>query len=280
MKPKLNGNSLQDAIGLVTFVGAGPGDPELITRKGWSALQAADVVLYDSLVDARAVAEVPGELIYVGKRCGNHAMPQEKINDVLARHALAGYQVVRLKGGDGAVLGRLGEELLYLAEREIPYEVVPGVTSATSVPAFAGIPVTHRGLADSFTVITAHRREDDGHFSIPPFSPTTTLVLLMSLGTTPQWCSQLLSKDYPAKLPVAFVSSGGNVDQRVLVTTIQDAAAELAEARLPSPALAIVGQVVTLREKLEWFSGLQVASDDQPVVTEVMAESGQIMAGD
>ena len=242
-------------IGKVKFVGAGPGDPELITLKGWRALHAADAVLYDSLIDERLLEEVSGELFYVGKRCGAHAMAQEQINALLAEQALLGRQVVRIKGGDPVVLGRLGEELLHLVSLGIPYEIIPGVTSATSVAAYAGIPITHRGVADSFTVLTAHRRYDELEFSIPPYNARTTLVLLMALRTTAQWRAQLLRDGYPPELPVAFISDGCSERQRVLVTTLAEAADDLRGAGLRSPTLAVVGWVVQLREQMRWFDG-------------------------
>ena len=275
----MNGHGKAVRMGRVTFVGAGPGDPDLITLRGWRALQAAEVVLYDSLVDTRLLAEVTGRLLYVGKRCGKHAMPQEEISRLLAAQARKGLHVVRLKGGDGAVLGRLGEEMLYLARHNVPYEVVPGVTSATAVPAFAGIPVTHRGLADSFAVITAHRREDDGTFSIPPYRPTTTLVLLMSLGTTAQWREQLLAQGYPADLPVAFVSQGGSEAQRVLVTTLAEAATGVARAGLVSPTLAVVGRVVSLRERLAWYPAREKAALPEAALPEPTARN-MMVGGD
>ncbi len=246
-------------IGKVTFVGAGPGDPDLITLRGWRALQAADVILYDSLVDRSLLNGLPGHLFYVGKRCGKHSMPQEEISHLLAAQALKGRQVVRLKGGDCAVLGRLGEELLALAGQNIPFEVVPGVTSATAVPVFAGIPVTHRGLADSFVVATAHRRKDDLAFSIPPYNPNTTVVLLMALGTTAQWQAQLLAGGYPPELPVAFVGSGGTARQQVLVSTVGTARADAEQASLATPTLAVIGRVVALREQLDWFGPADTA---------------------
>lgn len=249
-------------IGMVSFVGAGPGDPELITLKGWRALQAADVVLYDNLIDRRLLDDLQGELIYVGKRCGNHAMTQEQINALLADHAGNGKKVVRLKGGDPNVLGRVGEELLYLAERNISYEVIPGVSSATAAPIMAGIPVTMRGIADSFTVVTAHRRHDRLDFSIPPFNPNATLVLLMALRTTELWRAQLLRQDYPEDWPVAFISAGGTQKQMVVETTIASASEAAQEASLVSPVLVVIGRVVALREALRWFKDGDGCRDD------------------
>lgn len=236
--------------GSVVFVGAGPGDPELMTLRGWRVLREADVVLYDSLVDTRLVEGLDAELVFVGKRCGRHCLPQEAITELLVRLALDGKCVVRLKGGDPTVLGRTGEEALRLAQFGIRFEIVPGVSSAVAAPALAGIPVTHRGLADGVCVVSAHRQKDEPEFSIPPYHPRTTLVLLMALQTVETWSPQLLERGYPADLPVAFVSAGTTERQRVVVTTVSHAATDARAAGLDSPTLAVVGRVVTLREKL------------------------------
>jgi len=242
-------------MGRVTFVGAGPGDPDLITVKGYRALREADVILQDSLAHPELLEGVRARLLYVGKRCGKHSMTQDEINRLLVRQALKGRHVVRLKGGDCAVLGRLGEELLALAAHNIPFDVVPGVTSATSVPTYAGIPITHRGLADSFAVATAHLQDDSVGFSIPAFNPNTTVVLLMSVGTTAAWREQLLNSGYPTDLPIAFISEGTRPTQQVLITNVDKVAQDMEQSGLPTPALAVVGRVVTLHKDLAWFRG-------------------------
>lgn len=236
--------------GFVSFVGAGPGDPELITLRGWRALQEADAVLYDSLASPRLVEGLRAQLVHVGKRCGRHAMTQEEINDLLVRLARGGKRVVRLKGGDPAVLGRLGEEALRLAEDGVEFEIVPGVSSSTAVPALAGIPVTHRDYADSFTVAAAHRRDEDGRYSIPAYQPRNTLVLLMAGATVPAWRAQLIDLGYLADLPVAFVSAGSTPRERVVVTTVANALRDFEAAALDTPVLAVIGWVVTLRAVL------------------------------
>lgn len=237
--------------GFVWFVGAGPGDPDLITLRGWRALEGADLVLYDSLVDLRLLEGLAAECIYVGKRCGRHSMTQAQIIDRLARFALAGHRIVRLKGGDPAVLGRVGEEALGLAALDVPFEIVPGVTSATAVPELAGIPVTHRGIADSFVVATAHRRTEELGLSIPVYSAETTLVLLMARATAAAWSSELQARGYPGELPVALISAGGSDRQRVVETSVSEALRDLREANLDTPVLAVVGWVVRLRSRLE-----------------------------
>jgi uroporphyrin-III C-methyltransferase len=240
----------QPQNGCVWFVGAGPGDPDLMTLRGWRALQQAELVLFDSLVDVRMLAELTAECVYVGKRCGRHSMTQDEINALLVRSAGAGLRVVRLKGGDPAVLGRVGEEALALAEHDLPFELVPGVTSATAVPLLAGIPVTHRGLADSFVVATAHRRSEEMSLSIPRYSAETTLVLLMARAKAATWRAALVSGGYPSDLPVALVSAGSTPEQRVVITSVANALRDLHEAELPTPVLAIVGRVVELHDQL------------------------------
>ncbi|MBW2395681.1 MAG: uroporphyrinogen-III C-methyltransferase [Deltaproteobacteria bacterium] len=236
--------------GFVWFVGAGPGDPDLMTLRGWRAVQEADVVLYDSLVDPRLIDGLQAECIYVGKRCGRHSMSQQEITRLLVRLARAGRRVVRLKGGDPAVLGRLGEEALCLAESDIPFEVVPGVTSATAVPELAGIPVTHRGLADSFVVASAHGCMDSPGLSIPPYQPRTTLVLMMARATADAWQRQLVERGYPLDLPAALISRGASAAQRVLVSSVGCAVEDLRSCDLETPVLAVIGRVVTLHAQL------------------------------
>jgi len=240
----------QPQNGCVWFVGAGPGDPDLITVRGWRALQQADLVLFDSLIDGRMLEELSAECVYVGKRCGRHSMTQDEINALLVKSARAGRRVVRLKGGDPAVLGRVGEEALQLAERGLAFELVPGVTSATAVPMLAGIPVTHRGLADSFVVATAHRRSEEMSLSIPAFNAETTLVLLMARATADSWHAALVAGGYPSNLPVALVSAGSTPEQRVVITSVANALRDLNEAELPTPVLAVVGRVVELHDRL------------------------------
>jgi len=253
--------------GCVWFVGAGPGDPDLITLRGWRALQEADLVLFDSLVDVRMLEGLSAECRYVGKRCGRHSMTQDEINALLVESARAGRRVVRLKGGDPAVLGRVGEEALQLAERDLPFELVPGVTSATAVPMLAGIPITHRGLADSFVVATAHRRSNEMKLSIPRYNAETTLVLLMARATADSWHAALAAGGYPPELPVALVSAGSTPAQRIVITQVADALRDLREAELPTPLLAVVGRVVELHEELgeahpplETLSGTEFAA--------------------
>jgi uroporphyrin-III C-methyltransferase/precorrin-2 dehydrogenase/sirohydrochlorin ferrochelatase len=262
------------ARGFVTLVGAGPGDPDLITLRGWKALQEASVVLYDSLVDPHLLDDVTANRVYVGKRCGAHTLSQESIISLMVSLARKGERVVRLKGGEPSVLGRAGEEALALAAHGIPFDIVPGVSSATGVPIVVGIPVTHRDVADSFLVATAHRRADRTDLSIPAYHPRTTLVLLMARSSTPLWRDQLLAQGYPPSLPVAFVSAGCTDRERVLVSCVRDAAKDIWREGLGSPVLAVIGRVVELRERIR-----PTRVEDRWVPEEVEATSIGVQAG-
>tara|TARA_R110002072_G_scaffold75291_10_gene177476 strand:+ start:337 stop:1095 length:759 start_codon:yes stop_codon:yes gene_type:complete len=233
--------------GSVTFVGAGPGAPDLITLRGWRALQEAEVVLYDALIDPALVDDLDAELIFAGKRCGTHFMSQEEINFLLVENARAGRRVVRLKGGDPGVLGRVGEEAAHVAEAGLPFQIVPGVSSAVAGPALAGIPLTLRGVSDGFVLVTAHRRQDELEFSIPPFHTRRTLLLLMGVKTTPEWQRQLLDQAYPPNLPLAFVESASLPTQRVVISSVEDAARDVLELEVRAPALVVIGEVVAQR---------------------------------
>lgn len=237
--------------GYVWLVGAGPGAADLITLRGWRALHQAEVVLHDALIDNELLADLPGEAIDVGKRCGQHAMSQEAITELIVAHAKAGKRVVRLKGGDPTVLGRGGEEAQRLVEEGIAFEFVPGVTSSIAAPELAGIPVTFRGVADSFMVATAHRGREATEYSIPPFHPRTTVVLLMGVKTVEVWQRQLLAHGYPADLPVGFVMSGTMPNQRVVETTVGAAVVDVAKHGVRSPAVAVIGFVVPLRHLIQ-----------------------------
>lgn len=252
--------------GKVILVGAGPGDPELITMRGHRALKEADVVLYDNLVGDDILAGLDAELIYVGKRCGKHRVPQESTNDMMVRYASVGKNVVRLKGGDCTVFGRGGEEAIYLAEHNIPYEIVPGVSSSVAAPASAHIPVTHRGVADGVTIVTAHRRKDQTDFAIPDYHDRRTLILLMGVGTMPVWREQLLRQGYPPELPIALVQQATHDGQRVVVTDVAHCVEDAREANVKPPTTAVIGKVVALRDEL-----LGVARAYEPLLAKEVA---------
>ena len=244
--------------GFVSLIGAGPGDPGLLTLRGAEALAAADVVIYDYLANPALLAHAQPEAarIYVGKKAGCHTLSQDEINALLVKRALAGQQVARLKGGDPFVFGRGGEEALALAQAGVPFEVIPGVTSAVAAPAYAGIPVTHRGLASSFAVITGHEDPTKGESAIDWARLATgvdTLVFLMGVGNLPRIVEQLVAHGRPPETPVALVRWGTTPSQQTVGGTLADIVERVKAAGLRPPAVTIVGPVAALRETLHWF---------------------------
>lgn len=237
--------------GRVHLVGSGPGDPDLITVRGRALLAAADVVVTDRLVPPALLAGLGPdvEVVDVGKSPGRHPVTQQEINELLVEHARAGRTVVRLKGGDPFVLGRGGEEALHCREHGIPVDVVPGVTSAVSVPAAAGIPVTHRGVATSFVMSSGHDGADVVAATAAA-GPEATLVLLMGVATLGATAARLLAAGRAADTPVALIEAGWTPQQRTIVTTLEQAADRARADRVASPAVVVVGAVVGLREQL------------------------------
>jgi uroporphyrin-III C-methyltransferase len=239
-----------NAQGIVYLVGAGPGDPRLITVLGLDRLRQAEVVIYDRLVSERLLDEAPlAERIFVGKAPGEHAAKQEEINELLVRHAKAGRIVVRLKGGDPFVFGRGSEEALACAEAGIAWEVVPGISSAISVPALAGIPVTHRELAGGFAVVTGHCAEGDRQ-DWAALARVETLVILMGLSRLPEIAASLLFHGRPPETPVAVIAQGSLPKEVVVTATLATIAGEVARAALRAPATIVVGEVVRVRQRL------------------------------
>jgi uroporphyrinogen III methyltransferase/synthase len=237
--------------GKVYLVGAGPGDPGLLTCRGRDILQSADVVVYDRLIGAEllALCRVDAEQIYVGKAAGRHSMTQDEINEILSDHALRGLSVCRLKGGDPFVFGRGGEEALHCLEHQIPFEIVPGVTSAVAAPAYAGIPVTHREVATSFAVVTGHTKE-----GAPANLPKAdTLIFLMGIKALPQIVENLLKDGRAETTPAAVIRWGTTTDQQVVTGNLSNIEERIKAAKLTTPALIVVGDVVNLREQLQWF---------------------------
>ena len=244
--------------GKVYLVGAGPGDPGLISKKGLECLAQAEVVIYDRLLDERLLdlASPEAERIYVGKAAGQHTKEQSEINQLLVERAKEGKSVVRLKGGDPFVLGRGGEEAETLANNRILFEVVPGVSSAVAVPAYAGIPVTHRGVSSSFAVITGHEAYGRDSLNIAWEKLATgvdTLVFLMGLRNLPKITEQLLAHGRHPDTPVAVIKDGATPSQKTIVGSLTDIVARVKKNRLSPPAVIVVGEVVRLREKLRWF---------------------------
>lgn len=243
--------------GKVYLIGAGPGDPRLITLKGLECIRRADVVVYDRLVSERLLEHArPGaELIYVGKAPGAHSVSQAYINDVLVKKASSGLTVARLKGGDPTIFGRGGDEALALANRGIPFEFVPGVSSAYAVPAYAGIPVTKRGMTSTVTVVTGHKGgEGDGPIDWKALVDLGgTLVFLMGFRSIEEICSNLLENGMPPGTPAAVVSHGTTEEQRSVFGTIDGIGPTVRRSGMSSPVVIIVGRVVGLHDKLSWF---------------------------
>jgi uroporphyrin-III C-methyltransferase len=243
-------------VGRVFLVGAGPGDPDLLTLRAARLLAQADVVVYDHLVGDGVLALInpQAERIYVGKRRDQHSMAQDDINALLVRQARLGRQVVRLKGGDPFVFGRGGEELQELAAHGIGFEVVPGVTAACGVAAYAGIPLTHRDHAQSCLFVTGHLKDGSCNLDWPALArPRQTVVIYMGLGGLADICAQLVAHGVAPAMPAAVVQQGTTLDQRVVAATLADLPERVAEAGLRSPCLIIVGEVVGLHEQLDWF---------------------------
>jgi uroporphyrin-III C-methyltransferase len=239
--------------GRVLLVGAGPGNPKLITLRGAEALAEADSVVYDRLVAPALLDLAPpdAERVYVGKEPGRTAMPQAEIEALLVERALAGLTVVRLKGGDPFVFGRGGEEALACARAGVAFEVVPGVSSAVAAPALAGIPVTHRGMARSFAVVTASTAHgDEAPDLVALAGAVDTLVILMAAGKLDDVCAELVAGGRPAAEPAAIVQWAGTREQRVVLGTLEDLPALARAATIGPPATLVVGPVAALAHEL------------------------------
>lgn len=240
--------------GTVFLVGAGPGDPKLITLRGAEVLARADVVVYDRLASPALLDLAPAraERIYVGKEPGRSAMPQAEIEALLIEHAEQGQAVVRLKGGDPFVFGRGGEEALACVRAGVRFEVVPGVTSAVAAPALAGIPLTHRGLATSFTVATASAAHGDDVDLARVANSADTLVLLMAAGKLAETCEALVAEGRPSEEPAAIVQWAATPEQRSVVGTLAELPALAAAVSIGPPAALVVGAVAALANELAW----------------------------
>ena len=244
--------------GICYLVGAGPGDPELITVRGLNCLRKAQVLYYDHLVSDELVGEVPdnARVVYVGKKAACHAVPQERICALICRDVREGKTVVRLKGGDPFVFGRGGEEALALSRAALPYEVVPGVTAGVAAPAYAGIPITHRGVSTAATFVTGHEAPGKD-------APQTdwealgglghTLCIYMGVRNLPAICDGLIRGGRSATEPVAIIEWGTHTHQRCVTGTLSTIAKVAEWERVKPPAMVVVGEVVALRESLQWF---------------------------
>ena len=263
----------------VYLTGAGPGDAGLLTVKALDIIKRADIIIYDRLADESILnyASPTAELIYVGKSAGNHSMAQSEINQLLVDKAVGNKIIVRLKGGDPFVFGRGGEEALTLAENKIPFEIVPGVTSAIAVPAYAGIPVTHRGIATSFAVITGHEMNDErSNIRWDKLAVAVdTLIFLMGVANIGRITQRLIENGRDPNTPAAVIRCGTRINQRTLLTTVGNAAVDVEREGLTPPAIFIVGKVVELRDQLKWFETRPLFGK-KIVVTRARAQASEL----
>lgn len=232
----------------ITLAGAGPGDSELVTLKTLNRIKTADCILCDALVSDELLkyARDDAKIIFVGKRAGKHSMKQDKINELIYKAGLEYENVLRLKGGDPFVFGRGGEEYLYLKERGITPEVIPGVSSATAAPLLAAIPITHRGVAKSFTVLTGHEMKDDTINYEALAKLNGTIVILMGIGNTKKICDKLLANGKDPQTPVCFIENASVESERVTKTTLSEAAEVKEKYDIKTPGIIVIGEAVNV----------------------------------
>ncbi|MFZ1752173.1 MAG: uroporphyrinogen-III C-methyltransferase [Caldilineaceae bacterium] len=259
-------------VGKAWLVGAGPGRADLITVAGLRALQAADVIIYDRLIGRELLDEArpDAELIFAGKRPDHHTLRQEEINQLLVERVQAGQQVVRLKGGDPFVFGRGGEEALALRQSGLAYEIVPGISSALAVPAYAGVPVTQRNVATSFAVITGHEAagKASSQTDWDALARIPTLVVLMGVGQIASIAQSLIAAGRDGQTPAIAISQGTTDQQRSVRATLAELPTAIATAQIESPAVIVIGEVAAFHDQLDWFvpNGLSGGLvDDEPV---------------
>lgn len=252
-----NSASIDNSLGEVWLIGAGPGDPDLLTFRALRLMQQADVVLYDRLVSP-AILELTrrdADRIYVGKRRADHAVPQGEINQLLVNLAKEGKNVVRLKGGDPFIFGRGGEEIELLAESGVPFQIVPGITAASGCATYAGIPLTHRDHAQSCVFVTGHLKDGTVDLNWPMLAnPHQTVVIYMGMVGLPHICQKLIEQGVSATMPIALIEQGTTIKQRVFTGDLQTMPELIKNEKVKAPTLIIIGTVVSLHSSLAWFS--------------------------
>jgi uroporphyrin-III C-methyltransferase len=249
--------------GNVYLVGAGPGDPKLITVYGLECIQKSDVILYDRLVNKKLLdhARPEAELIFCGKLPGKHELIQEQIHELLVEKALEGKVVTRLKGGDPCVFGRVGEEAEVLADHDITFEIVPGITAGIAAPAYAGITVTHRDYASSFAIVTGHGRAEkqEDHLNWAALAQgIDTIAFYMGVGNLHYICKKLIENGKKADTPVAVIQWGTTEKQKTITGTLSSIEKSVQQAGIKHPSIIIVGEVVNLRKKIKWFEEMSL----------------------
>ena len=267
-KQQSNAAQNKPPAGIVYLVGAGPGDPDLLTLKAARLLKQADVVVYDNLVSDGVISLIhdDAEKIYVGKEMNRHTLPQSEINQLLVKLAEEGRKVVRLKGGDPFIFGRGGEELEVLADHGIAFEVIPGITAASGISCYSGIPLTHRDYAQSCLFTTGHLKDGSPDLDWPSLArQNQTVVIYMGLGALSEIAQQLIKHGMSADMPAAIIEKGTSSQQKVITGTLETLPDLVRGLGLKSPSLIIVGRVVALHKRLQWFTGMHVAQAMQEI---------------
>ncbi|HET7705237.1 MAG TPA: uroporphyrinogen-III C-methyltransferase [Thermoanaerobaculia bacterium] len=265
--------------GKVYLVGAGPGDARLLTVRAAELIDNADFIALDALVSKEIAARIPktAEVVYVGKRSSAHSLPQDQINRLLIEEAKKGRNVVRLKGGDPFVFGRGGEEAEEIVAAGVPVEIVPGISSSIAGPAYAGIPVTHRSYATSLTLVTAHESDESTGIKWPALAQLDgTIVFMMGFANLPQIVKKLTEHGMTAERPVAVISNGTRPEQRTVTGTLRNIEQRVAEAKLPTPALIVVGEVVKMHDVINWFESKPLFGK-KAVVTRAREQASQLV---